>query len=129
MDLINQNQKACASYPRKSLVSRKAIQALVSSCRISQMSSLTANPTNAVLVLMHRFVPEKVKESRYEIDMETIVKVRHGLFISTDSICKMNHEFAFGLTDVVEKICLALLQKNAPVHCDESSVRTAGSLA
>ena len=131
----------------------------------------------------------KVKESRYEIDLETIVKVRQyrqivrtckkhssvlvagefpagisatkqygkgvkamavaltsegavsiqrthdllsavsGLSISTGTICKMNHEFALGLTDVVEKIRLALLQKNTPVHCDESGARTAGSLA
>lgn len=130
----------------------------------------------------------KVKESRYEIDMETIVKVRQyrqivrtckehsntlvvgnfptgisatkqygkgvkamavaltsagavsiqrthdllsaisGLSISTGSICKMNHEFASGLTDVVEKIRLALLQKTT-VHCDESGARTEGSLA
>lgn len=131
----------------------------------------------------------KVRESRYEIDLETIIKVRQyrqivrtckehssvlvagkfptgisatkqygkgvkamavaltsagavsiqrthdllsavsGLSISTGSICKMNHEFALGLTDVVEKIRLALLQKNTPVHCDESGARTAGSLA
>ncbi len=131
----------------------------------------------------------KVKESRYEIDLETIVKVRQyrqimrtckehsnelligkfpagisatkqygngvkamavaltsdgavsiqrthdllsavsGLSISTGSICKMSREFAAGLTDVVEKIRLSLLQKSTPVHCDESGARTAGKLA
>jgi transposase len=52
-----------------------------------------------------------------------------GLSISTGSIYKMNHEFATGLTDIVEKIKLALLQKTTPVHCDESGARTAGRLA
>ena len=131
----------------------------------------------------------KVKESRYEIDLETVVKVRQyrqimktcknhsnalivgtfpaeisaikqygkgvkamavalttagavsiqrthdllsavsGLSISTGTICKMNHEFASGLTDIVDKIRLALLKKCTPVHCDESGARTAGRLA
>lgn len=52
-----------------------------------------------------------------------------GLSISTGSIYKMNHEFASGLTNVVEKIRLTLLQKAIPVHCDESGARTAGKLA
>jgi len=58
-----------------------------------------------------------------------LISAISGLTISTGSLYKMSHDFALGLTDVVESIRLALLAKQTPVHCDESGARTAGKLA
>jgi len=53
-----------------------------------------------------------------------LISAISGLTVSTRSLYIMSHDFALGLTDVVESIRLALLAKQTPVHCDESGART-----